>query len=56
MGIKGIDQWVVVAGDLQGRLDFYQRLAFSIAWKTTCGPRHAHDPYQRDAEDQRPPT
>ncbi len=28
MGIKGIDHWVIVAGDLERTLDFYQRLGF----------------------------
>jgi catechol 2,3-dioxygenase-like lactoylglutathione lyase family enzyme len=37
MGIKGIDHWVIVAGDLQRTLDFYQRLGFTIAWETRPG-------------------
>ena len=32
MGIKGIDHWVIVAGDLQRTLGFYERLGFRIAW------------------------
>jgi catechol 2,3-dioxygenase-like lactoylglutathione lyase family enzyme len=32
MGIKGIDHWVIVAGDLQRTLDFYQGLGFTTAW------------------------
>ena len=31
MGIKGIDHWVIVAGDLRRTLDFYQQLGFTIA-------------------------
>jgi len=31
MAIKSIDHWVIVAGDLQRTLDFYQRLGFTIA-------------------------
>ena len=37
MGIKAIDHWVIVAGDLQRTLDFYQRLGFTIAWETRPG-------------------
>jgi catechol 2,3-dioxygenase-like lactoylglutathione lyase family enzyme len=37
MGIKGIDHWVIVAGDLQRTLDFYQRLGFTIAWEPRPG-------------------
>ncbi|PYM87419.1 MAG: hypothetical protein DME13_06110, partial [Candidatus Rokuibacteriota bacterium] len=37
MGIKAIDHWVIVAGDLQRTLDFYQRLGFAIAWETRPG-------------------
>src|SRR5205807_851430 len=33
MGIKGIDHWVIVAGDLQRTLGFYERLGFKIAWE-----------------------
>jgi catechol 2,3-dioxygenase-like lactoylglutathione lyase family enzyme len=31
MGVKGIDHWVIVSGDLERTLDFYQRLGFKIA-------------------------
>ena len=37
MGIKGIDHWVIVAGDLQRTLDFYQGLGFTIAWEKRPG-------------------
>ena len=33
MGIKGIDHWVIVAGDLERTLAFYSRLGFTIAWE-----------------------
>ena len=33
MGVKGIDHWVIVAGDLERTLDFYARLGFTIAWE-----------------------
>ena len=41
MGIKAIDHWVIVAGDLQRTLDFYQRLGFAIAWEERPGRRMA---------------
>ena len=37
MGIKGIDHWVIVAGDLQRTLSFYERLGFTIAWEKRPG-------------------
>ena len=37
MGIKGIDHWVIVAGDLQRTLSFYQGLGFTIAWEKRPG-------------------
>jgi len=37
MGIKGIDHWVIVAGDLHRTLDFYQKLGFAIAWEKRPG-------------------
>jgi catechol 2,3-dioxygenase-like lactoylglutathione lyase family enzyme len=37
MGIKGIDHWVIVAGDLQRTLDFYERLGLTIAWEARAG-------------------
>jgi catechol 2,3-dioxygenase-like lactoylglutathione lyase family enzyme len=37
MGIKSIDHWVIVAGDLDRTLDFYQRLGFTIAWEKRPG-------------------
>src|SRR5229473_4152137 len=37
MGIKGIDHWVIVAGDLQRTLNFYQGLGFRIAWEKRPG-------------------
>jgi catechol 2,3-dioxygenase-like lactoylglutathione lyase family enzyme len=33
MGIKGIDHWVIVAGNLERTLDFYTRLGFTVAWE-----------------------
>lgn len=33
MPVKSIDHWVIVAGDLNRTLDFYQRLGFTIAWE-----------------------
>lgn len=33
MGIKGIDHWVIVAGNLERTLEFYARLGFEIAWE-----------------------
>ena len=33
MGIKGIDHWVIVAGDLQRTLRFYEGLGFKVAWE-----------------------
>jgi len=42
MPIKGIDHWVIVAGDLERTLDFYARLGFTIAWEQREGrPRMA---------------
>jgi catechol 2,3-dioxygenase-like lactoylglutathione lyase family enzyme len=37
MSIKGIDHWVIVAGDLRRTLDFYARLGFTIAWEKRPG-------------------
>jgi catechol 2,3-dioxygenase-like lactoylglutathione lyase family enzyme len=37
VGIKGIDHWVIVAGDLPRTLAFYERLGFTIAWETRPG-------------------
>src|SRR5215475_6401571 len=37
MGIKGIDHWVIVAGNLQRTLDFYEGLGFTIAWEKRPG-------------------
>src|SRR5262249_21004301 len=37
MGIKGIDHWVIVAGNLDRTLDFYSRLGFTIAWEERPG-------------------
>jgi len=37
MGIKAIDHWVIVAGELQRTLDFYARLGFTIAWEKRPG-------------------
>ena len=37
MAIKGIDHWVIVAGDLRRTLDFYQRLGFTVAWEKRPG-------------------
>jgi catechol 2,3-dioxygenase-like lactoylglutathione lyase family enzyme len=33
MGVKGIDHWVIVAGDLERTLEFYRTLGFTIAWE-----------------------
>ena len=33
MGVKGIDHWVIVSGDLERTLEFYRRLGFRIAWE-----------------------
>ena len=33
MAVKGIDHWVIVAGDLDRTLEFYRRLGFTIAWE-----------------------
>ena len=42
MGIKGIDHWVIVSGDLDRTLAFYERLGFTIAWEHREGrPRMA---------------
>ena len=37
MAIKAIDHWVIVAGDLNRTLEFYQRLGFTIAWEKRPG-------------------
>jgi len=37
MPIKSIDDWVIVAGDLQRTLEFYRRLGFTIAWERRPG-------------------
>jgi catechol 2,3-dioxygenase-like lactoylglutathione lyase family enzyme len=37
MGVKGIDHWVIVAGDLERTLAFYERLGFTIAWEPRPG-------------------
>jgi catechol 2,3-dioxygenase-like lactoylglutathione lyase family enzyme len=37
MGIKGIDHWVIVAGNLERTLEFYTRLGFTIAWEERPG-------------------
>ena len=37
MGIKGIDHWVIVAGNLERTLDFYTRLGFTVAWEDRPG-------------------
>jgi catechol 2,3-dioxygenase-like lactoylglutathione lyase family enzyme len=42
MGIKGIDHWVIVAGDLERTLAFYSKLGFPIVWEERPGrPRMA---------------
>ena len=41
MGIKAIDHWVIVAGDLDRTLQFYRRLGFAIAWEERPGRRMA---------------
>ena len=37
MAITGIDHWVIVAGDLQRTLSFYEGLGFTIAWEPRPG-------------------
>ena len=37
MGVKGIDHWVIVSGDLERTLAFYAGLGFTIAWETRPG-------------------
>lgn len=37
MGIKGIDHWVIVSGNLERTIDFYTRLGFTIAWEQREG-------------------
>jgi catechol 2,3-dioxygenase-like lactoylglutathione lyase family enzyme len=37
MPVKGIDHWVIVAGDLERTLAFYERLGFTIAWEKRPG-------------------
>jgi len=37
MGVKGIDHWVIVSGDLERTLRFYERLGFTIAWEPRPG-------------------
>jgi catechol 2,3-dioxygenase-like lactoylglutathione lyase family enzyme len=37
MGVKGIDHWVIVAGNLERTLGFYERLGFTIAWEGRPG-------------------
>ena len=37
MGVKGIDHCVIVAGDLDRTLGFYQKLGFTIAWERREG-------------------
>ena len=37
MGVKGIDHWVIVAGDPERTLDFYRRLGLEIAWEPRPG-------------------
>jgi catechol 2,3-dioxygenase-like lactoylglutathione lyase family enzyme len=37
MAVKGIDHWVIVAGDLERTLAFYQRLGLTIVWEPRPG-------------------
>lgn len=37
MGVKGIDHWVIVAGDLERTLAFYSKLGLSIVWEDRPG-------------------
>ena len=37
MSVKGIDHWVIVAGNPDRTLDFYSRLGFTIAWEDRPG-------------------
>jgi catechol 2,3-dioxygenase-like lactoylglutathione lyase family enzyme len=37
MGVKSIDHWVIVSGDLERTLDFYSKLGFTIAWEQREG-------------------
>jgi len=40
MGVKGIDHWVIVSGNLERTLDFYSRLGLEVAWE----PREGRPP------------
>ena len=37
MAIRAIDHWVIVAGDLQRTLSFYEKLGLAIAWEPRPG-------------------
>ena len=37
MAIRAIDHWVIVAGDLQRTLGFYEKLGLAIAWEPRPG-------------------
>ena len=37
MPVKGIDHWVMVVGDVERTLAFYERLGFTIAWEKRPG-------------------
>jgi len=53
MGVKGIDHWVIVAGDLERTLDFYARLGFSIVWEPRPGRPGRGMPTIRISESQK---
>ena len=53
MPVKGIDHWVIVAGDLQRTLDFYERLGFTIAWEARPGRGDRGMPTIRIGESQK---
>ena len=37
MGVVGFDHWVIVSGNLDRTLAFYEKLGFTIAWETRPG-------------------
>jgi catechol 2,3-dioxygenase-like lactoylglutathione lyase family enzyme len=37
VGVKGIDHWVMVSGDLERTIAFYTGLGFTIAWEPRPG-------------------
>jgi catechol 2,3-dioxygenase-like lactoylglutathione lyase family enzyme len=53
MGIRGIDHWVIVAGDLDRSLAFYERLGLTIAWEPRPGRPGRGMPTIRVGESQK---